>query len=89
MWQIGLNQFENEFELSTETVEYYCTIGFYLFLAFQRHKICKIWIHGLKDMNLQRFRHLNSNLNLIEPSRATCRVLVGWYRFGKIVVLVR
>jgi hypothetical protein len=48
---MNLNQFENEFKLYTETMEYYCTIGCYSFLAFQRHIICnfgsriwKIWI---------------------------------------------
>jgi hypothetical protein len=39
---MDLNQFENEFKLITETMEYYCTIGFYTLLAFQRHKVCKI-----------------------------------------------
>jgi hypothetical protein len=29
-----LNQFENEFKLNTETIEYYCTIRIYTLLAF-------------------------------------------------------
>jgi hypothetical protein len=32
--QMDLNQFENKFKLITETMEYYCTIVFYSFLAF-------------------------------------------------------
>jgi hypothetical protein len=89
MQQEYLNQFENEFKLITETMEYYYTIGFDTSLAFQRHKVYKIWIYSLKDMDFQRFRHLTSNLNLIEPSRATWRVVIGWYRFGRIAVLER
>jgi hypothetical protein len=38
--QKDLNQFENDFKLTTETMEFYCTIGFYTLLAFQRHLIC-------------------------------------------------
>jgi hypothetical protein len=48
---MNLNQFENEFKLINETKGYYCTIGFYTLLAFQRHTICNFWIYGLKDMN--------------------------------------
>jgi hypothetical protein len=59
---MSLNQFENEFKLTTETMGYYCTIGFYALLAFQRHEVCKFWTYGLKDMNFQRFRQ---NLLLI------------------------
>jgi hypothetical protein len=47
---MDLIQFENGFKLNIETIKYYCTIGFYSFLAFQRHKVSKIWMHGLKDM---------------------------------------
>jgi hypothetical protein len=28
--QIGLIQFENEFNLNTETIKFYCTNGFYI-----------------------------------------------------------
>jgi hypothetical protein len=69
MWQMSLNQFENEFKLTTETMEYYCIIGFYSSLAFQRHKVCKFWIYGLKDMNFQRSKHflfLKSNSNSVK-----------------------
>jgi hypothetical protein len=38
---MDLNQFENEFKLITETVGYYCIIGFFTLLAFQRYKVCK------------------------------------------------
>jgi hypothetical protein len=48
---MNLNQFENEFKLITETMEYYCTIGFYSFLAFQRHLICKILSYVTISMN--------------------------------------
>jgi hypothetical protein len=37
---MDLNQFENEFKLNTETMEFYCTSRFYTLLAFQRHKVC-------------------------------------------------
>jgi hypothetical protein len=63
MQQEYLNQFENEFKLSTETIEYYCTIGFYLFLAFQRHKVCNFWIYGLKVMNFASFSNLKQFKN--------------------------
>jgi hypothetical protein len=48
---MDLNQFENEFKLITENMEYYCTIGFYSFLAFQRHLICKISSYRTISMN--------------------------------------
>jgi hypothetical protein len=47
---MDLSQFEIQFKLNTETMEYYCTIKFYSFLAFQRHEVCKIRMYGLKDM---------------------------------------
>jgi hypothetical protein len=81
---MNLNQFENEFKLNTETMEYYCTIGLYSLLAFQRHEVRKFWVYGLKDMNFARFKQLNSNVNLIELSRATWQPLIGPYRFGRI-----
>jgi hypothetical protein len=31
---MDLNQFEIQFKFTTETIEYYCTIGLYSFLAF-------------------------------------------------------
>jgi hypothetical protein len=52
---MDLNQFENEFKLITKTIGYYYIIGFVTLLAFQRHKVCKIWMHGLKDMNFPIF----------------------------------
>jgi hypothetical protein len=45
-----LNQFKNGFNLITETIGFYCTNGFYAFLAFQGHKVCNFWIYGLQDM---------------------------------------
>jgi hypothetical protein len=48
---MDLNQFEIQFKLNIETMEYYCAIGFYTSLAFQRHKVCEFWMDGLKDMN--------------------------------------
>jgi hypothetical protein len=57
MWKMSLNQFENEFKLTSKTMEYYCTIGFYTLLAFQRRKVCKFWIYGLKDMKFTSFKH--------------------------------
>jgi hypothetical protein len=67
MWQMSLNQFDNEFKLTTETMEYYCTFGFYTSLDFQGHKVCKFWMHGLKDMIFQRFKQ-NLLLNPIRNS---------------------
>jgi hypothetical protein len=62
---MSLNQLEIEFKLTTETMTYYCTIGFYTLLAFQRHKVCKFWMHGLEDMIFQKFStNLFSILNL-------------------------
>jgi hypothetical protein len=58
-----LIQFENGFKLNIGTMKYYCTIGFYTLLAFQRHKVCYCWIHGLKDMNLASFSNLQIDLN--------------------------
>jgi hypothetical protein len=53
---MSLNKFEHEFKLNTETMEYYCTFGFYTLLAFQTHKVCKFWMYGLKGMNFARFK---------------------------------
>jgi hypothetical protein len=44
------------FKLTTETIKYYCTIGFYSLLAFQRHKVCEFWMHGWKEMNFASFK---------------------------------
>jgi hypothetical protein len=49
--QMDLIQFENEINLNTKTMKYYCTNRFYTFLAFQRHIICDFWIHGSKFMD--------------------------------------
>jgi hypothetical protein len=38
---MGLVQFENGFNLNTETIEYYCTIRIYTLLTFQIYKVCK------------------------------------------------
>jgi hypothetical protein len=49
---MDLNQFEIQFNLTTETMEYYCTNGFYSFfpetyyllfldLWFERYEFCK------------------------------------------------
>jgi hypothetical protein len=54
--QKDLNQFEIQFKLNTETMEYYYTNGFYTLLAFQRHEVCKLWMDALKDMIFQRFK---------------------------------
>jgi hypothetical protein len=48
--RIGLNQFKNGFNLITETIGFYCTNGFYVFLAFQGHEVCNFWIYGFQDM---------------------------------------
>jgi hypothetical protein len=53
--QIGLIQFENEFNLNTENIKYYCTNGFYILLSFQWYKVCNFWTHGFEVMNFQRF----------------------------------
>jgi hypothetical protein len=34
-------------------MKYYCIIGFYLFLAFQRHLICKILSYETISMNFR------------------------------------
>jgi hypothetical protein len=47
---MSLNQFENEFNLNTETMRFYCTNGLYTILAFHRHIICNFWIYESKDM---------------------------------------
>jgi hypothetical protein len=47
---MGLNQFENRFNLNSEAWGFECTKRFYTLLAFQRHDICYFWIYGLKDM---------------------------------------
>jgi hypothetical protein len=46
-----LIQFGNGFKLNIETMGFYCTSILYTLLAFQRHKVCKFWMYGLKDMN--------------------------------------
>jgi hypothetical protein len=53
---MDLNQFENKFKLNTETRWFYCTIGFYTLLAFQRHIIWNFWINCLKDIKFQSFK---------------------------------
>jgi hypothetical protein len=53
---MDLNQFENEFKFTTKTMGFYCTSRIYTLLAFQRHKVFKIWIYGLKDMIFPRFK---------------------------------
>jgi hypothetical protein len=61
-----MNQFKNGFKLTTKTIGFYCTNGFYTFLAFQRHKVCNFCIYGLKDMifaSLQEFKQFKYNLN--------------------------
>jgi hypothetical protein len=63
---MDLNQFEIQFKLTTKTVEYYCTIGFYTLLAFQRHIICYFWIYGFKDIIFQSFSKFEMILNNFE-----------------------
>jgi hypothetical protein len=55
-----------DFKLNTETMNYYCTNGFYTTLAFQRHKVCNFWIYGLKDMNFASFSNLKQSKNRFE-----------------------
>jgi hypothetical protein len=65
---MGLTQFNYEFKLSTETMMFYCTNGFYMLQGFQRHIICKISSYRMKDMNFWSFdtnSGLNSNLNRV------------------------
>jgi hypothetical protein len=47
-------------------MKYYCTIGFYTLLAFQRHKVCNFWIYGFKDMNFASFSNLKQFKNRFE-----------------------
>jgi hypothetical protein len=61
-----LIQFENEFNLNFETMGFYCIIRFYTLLAFQRHKVCKFWIYGSKDMNFASFGNLKQFENRFE-----------------------
>jgi hypothetical protein len=61
-----LIQFVNGFKLNTETMKYYCAIGFYTLLAFQRHKVCNFWIYGLKDINFTSFSNLKQYKNRFE-----------------------
>jgi hypothetical protein len=53
-----LIQFENGFNLNTETMGFYYTNRFYTLLAFQRHKVCRFWMYGWKDMNFASFSNL-------------------------------
>jgi hypothetical protein len=57
--QISLIQFENEFKSNTETMNFYCTNGLYILLAFQWYIICNFWTYKSKDMIFQR---LGTNL---------------------------
>jgi hypothetical protein len=81
---MSLKQFENELNLTTETMKYYCTIGFYTLLAFQRHKVFKIWMHGLKDMNFESFQIFEFYLNQTKPGFDTWRLMIRRYRFVSI-----
>jgi hypothetical protein len=86
---MDLNQFEIQFKLTTETMEYYCTIGFYSFLAFQRHIICYFLIYSLKDMNFVSFQIFEFYSNQTKPGLDTWLNLIGRYRFGWIRLLDR
>jgi hypothetical protein len=50
-----LIQFENEFNLNTETMKDSGTNGFYTSQGFQWYIICDFWTYESKDMNYQSF----------------------------------